>query len=66
MDRFFVLSGSTILVEQGKNTMVGGDVALVYIDEFQGHAEDFNLTARSLSLIVVSGLFPFKKRTILD
>ena len=37
----FGLSG-----EQGKNQMIGGDVALGYIDEFQGHVEDFNLTAK--------------------
>ena len=37
----FGLSG-----EQGKNSMVGEDVALVYYDEHLGHVEDFNLTAR--------------------
>jgi len=39
----FGLSG-----EQGKNTMVGGDVALVWMDEFNGHVEDYNLTARAV------------------
>jgi len=39
----FGLSG-----EQGKNSMVGGDVALVYYDEHLGHVEDFNLTARAV------------------
>jgi len=39
----FGLSG-----EQGKNQMIGGDVALGYIDEFQGHVEDFNLTAKAV------------------
>ena len=37
----FGLSG-----KQGENRMVGGDVALLYMDEFLGHVEDFNLTAR--------------------
>ncbi len=26
--------------------MVGGDVAVLYMDEFLGHVEDFNLTAK--------------------
>jgi len=39
----FGLSG-----KQGENQMVGGDVALLYMDEFLGHVEDFNLTARSV------------------
>eukprot|EP00088_Acartia_fossae_P021873 TRINITY_DN23239_c0_g1_i1.p1 TRINITY_DN23239_c0_g1~~TRINITY_DN23239_c0_g1_i1.p1 ORF type:complete len:682 (+),score=132.87 TRINITY_DN23239_c0_g1_i1:69-2114(+) len=39
----FGLSGT-----QGENSMQGGDVALVYMDEFLGHVEDYNLTARSV------------------
>jgi hypothetical protein len=31
---------------QGENTMVGGDVVVVYMDEYLGHVEDYNLTAR--------------------
>jgi hypothetical protein len=31
---------------QGENTMVGGDVAVAYMDEYLGHVEDYNLTAR--------------------
>ena len=31
---------------QGENTMVGGDVALVWMDEFLGHVDDYNLTDR--------------------
>ena len=31
---------------QGENAMIGGDVALVYMDEFLGHVEDYNLTAK--------------------
>jgi len=39
----FGLSG-----QQGRNQMVGADVSLVYWDEFLGHVEDFNLTAKSV------------------
>jgi hypothetical protein len=31
---------------QGENTMVGGDVGVAYMDEYLGHVEDYNLTAR--------------------
>ena len=37
----FGLSG-----EQGKSSMKGGDVAVAYMDEYLGHVEDYNLTAR--------------------
>jgi len=44
---------------QGENTMVGGDVALVWMDEFLGHVDDYNLTDRSVchsgSLLGLSG-----------
>jgi len=39
----FGLSGA-----QGENKMVGGDVAVLYMDEFLGHVEDFNLTAKAV------------------
>ena len=32
--------------EQGKSSMKGGDVAVAYMDEYLGHVEDYNLTAR--------------------
>ena len=32
--------------EQGRSTMKGGDVAVAYMDEYLGHVEDYNLTAR--------------------
>ena len=34
--------------EQGKSVMTGGDVVVAYIDEYLGHADDYNLTARSV------------------
>ena len=37
----FGLSGAP-----GQNQMIGGDVAVLYMDEFLGHVEDFNLTAK--------------------
>ena len=40
----FGLSG-----EQGKSSMKGGDVAVAYMDEYLGHVEDYNLTARFFS-----------------
>jgi hypothetical protein len=42
---------------QGENTMVGGDVAVAYMDEYLGHVEDYNLTARY-------GTFRIGERTI--
>jgi len=39
----FGLSG-----EQGKSVMTGGDVVVAYMDEYLGHADDYNLTARSV------------------
>jgi len=39
----FGLSGAP-----GQNQMIGGDVAVLYMDEFLGHVEDFNLTAKSV------------------
>ena len=32
--------------EQGKSVMTGGDVVVAYIDEYLGHADDYNLTAK--------------------
>jgi len=43
----FGLSG-----EQGKSSMKGGDVAVAYMDEYLGHVEDYNLTARSVCHMV--------------
>merc|ERR1711892_718650 len=34
--------------EQGKSIMKGGDVAVAYMDEYLGHVEDYNLTARAV------------------
>jgi len=34
--------------EQGKSVMKGGDVAVAYMDEYLGHVEDYNLTARAV------------------
>ena len=34
--------------EQGRSVMTGGDVVVAYMDEFLGHADDYNLTARSV------------------
>lgn len=42
----FGLSG-----EQGKSSMKGGDVAVAYMDEYLGHVEDYNLTARFFFLM---------------
>ncbi len=32
--------------------MVGGDVAVAYMDEYLGHVEDYNLTARYGTFII--------------
>jgi hypothetical protein len=45
----FGLSGA-----QGQNQMIGGDVAVVYMDEFLGHVEDFNLNAKSVCHTVLA------------
>ena len=37
--------------EQGKSSMKGGDVAVAYMDEYLGHVEDYNLTARLKALV---------------
>jgi len=34
--------------EMGKSVMKGGDVAVAYMDEYLGHVEDYNLTARAV------------------
>jgi len=34
--------------EQGKSVMTGGDVVVAYMDEYLGHADDYNLTAKSV------------------
>ena len=34
--------------EQGKSVMTGGDVTVAWMDEYLGHAEDYNLTAKSV------------------
>ena len=34
--------------EQGSSVMTGGDVTVAYMDEYLGHAEDYNLTAKSV------------------
>ena len=44
----FGLSG-----EQGKSSMKGGDVAVAYMDEYLGHVEDYNLTARFFSMLTI-------------
>ena len=44
----FGLSG-----EQGKSSMKGGDVAVAYMDEYLGHVEDYNLTARFFVLLTI-------------
>ena len=43
----FGLSG-----QQGSSVMQGGDVAVAYMDEYLGHVEDYNLTAKSVCHLV--------------
>ena len=38
----------TLVLVQGKSVMTGGDVVVAYMDEYLGHADDYNLTARSV------------------
>ena len=51
----FGLSG-----EQGKSSMKGGDVAVAYMDEYLGHVEDYNLTARFFSMLTI--LMPLRSQ----
>merc|ERR1719474_1765148 len=45
--------------EQGKSVMTGGDVVVAYMDEYLGHADDYNLTAKSVChKFLVSGAEP--------
>ena len=37
-----------VILVQGKSVMTGGDVVVAYMDEYLGHADDYNLTARSV------------------
>ena len=53
----FGLSG-----EQGKSSMKGGDVAVAYMDEYLGHVEDYNLTARFFSAHYTDDKYGLKSR----